>query len=194
MRPGSITQSPPRRLGYGRVSTEKQSQQQQQAKLKAADCEVIRTEQISSGKAKRPQLEATLADLQQGDTLVVVKLDRLARSLRELLEISSSLQEKGADLVVLDQAIDTSTPAGRLMFNMLGAIGEFERELAIERTRDSVAHRKATGANLGGRPKTYTEDQARLAKRLFEEGQSRVQIGKNLNLGRMTVARILEGA
>ena len=189
-----MTESSPRRLGYGRVSTEKQSQQQQQAKLKAADCEVIRTEQISSGKAKRPQLEATLADLQQGDTLVVVKLDRLARSLKELLEISSRLQEKGADLVVLDQAIDTTTPAGRLMFNMLGAIGEFERELAIERTRDSVAHRRAAGGDLGGRPKTYTEDQVRLAKRLFEEGQSKAQIAESLGLKRPTVYRMLEEA
>lgn len=87
-----------------------------------------------------------LGSLRPGDQLVVAKLDRLARSLVELLTIAADLEARGIDLVVLDQAIDTSTPAGRLMFQVLGAVSQFERELAIERTRASVAHRRATGA------------------------------------------------
>jgi len=183
-----------RKLGYGRVSTEQQSQEQQQAQLEAAGCSVIRTEQISSGKADRAELQATLADLQQGDTLVICKLDRLARSLKELLEITADLEARGVDLVVLDQHLDTTTPTGRLTFQVLGAVAQFEREMAIERTRASVEHRRATGGNLGGRKCSYSSQQVDLGRRLRAEGKSITEISQALNLSRGSTHRMLQEA
>ena len=186
--------SKPRRLGYGRVSTDRQTQAQQHEQLTKAGCDVIRTEQISSGKAERPELEATLQDLQKGDTLVVCKLDRLCRSLQELLNLSSELERRQINLCVLDQQLDTSTPAGKLMFHVLGAVAEFERSLAIERTRASVAHRKANGGDVGGRPRSFNPEQLALAQQLQEQGQSVAAISRALGLGRMTVSRMLRSA
>ena len=180
-----------RRWGYGRVSTEQQTEAQQRAQLEAAGCDEVITEQISSGKADRPGLAQVLGALQRGDQLVVAKLDRLARSLVELLAIASDLEAGGIDLVVLDQAIDTSTPAGRLMFQVLGAVSQFERELAIERTRASVAHRRAIGGDLGGRRKSYSDQQLALGHRLRGEGQSISQIAAALGLSRGTTHRLL---
>lgn len=181
-----------RRLGYGRVSTEHQSEAQQRDQLAAAGCCEVFTETISSGKADRPQLAAVLAELQPGDTLTVCRLDRLARSLRELLTIAADLEARGVHLQVLDQAIDTSTPAGRLMFQVLGAVAEFERNMAIERTRDSVAHRRATGGDLGGRRVSYTAEQQQLGQRLRAEGQSISQVAKALGLSKGTAHRMLQ--
>jgi DNA invertase Pin-like site-specific DNA recombinase len=182
-----------RRLGYGRVSTEHQSEAQQRDQLAAAGCCQVFTETISSGKTARPQLAAVLAELQPGDTLTVCKLDRLARSLQELLTIAADLQGRGINLQVLDHAIDTSTPTGRLMFQVLGAVAEFERTLAIERTRDSVAHRRASGGNLGGRKPSYTSEQQQLGQRLRAEGQSISQVAAALGLSKGTAHRMLQG-
>jgi DNA invertase Pin-like site-specific DNA recombinase len=188
----SIAAPAGRRWGYGRVSTEQQTEAQQRAQLEAAGCDEVVTEQISSGKADRPGLAQVLGALQPGDQLVVAKLDRLARSLVELLAIAADLEDRGIDLVVLDQAIDTSTPAGRLMFQVLGAVSQFERELAIERTRASVAHRRATGGDLGGRRKSYSDEQLALGHRLRAEGQSISQIAAALGLSRGTTHRLLQ--
>jgi DNA invertase Pin-like site-specific DNA recombinase len=116
----------------------------------------------------------------------------LARSLVELLTITADLEARGVDLVVLDQALDTSTPAGRLMFQVLGAVAQFERELAIERTRASVEHRRATGGDLGGRRRSYTDAQIQLGHRLRAEGQSVSQIAGVLGLSRGTTHRLLQ--
>jgi DNA invertase Pin-like site-specific DNA recombinase len=133
-----------------------------------------------------------LGALQRGDQLVITKLDRLARSLVELLTIAADLEARGVELLVLDQAIDTSTPAGRMMFQVLGAVGQFERELAIERTRASVAHRRSIGADLGGRRKSYSVQQLQLGQRLRAEGQSISQIAQALGLSRGTTHRLLQ--
>lgn len=183
-----------RKLGYGRVSTETQSEAQQREALEAAGCSQVFTETISSGKADRPQLAAVLAELQPGDTLVICKLDRLARSLRELLTMAADLEARGIHLQVLDQAIDTSTPAGRLTFHVLGAVAEFERNMAIERTRDSVAHRRATGGDLGGRRVSWKPAQQQLGLRLRAEGQSIGEIAKALGLSKGSTHRMLQTA
>jgi DNA invertase Pin-like site-specific DNA recombinase len=181
-----------RRVGYGRVSTEQQSEAQQRAQLQAAGCEVINTETISSGRKDRPGLALVLSELQPGDTLVVCKLDRLARSLQELLAIAADLEARQINLQVLDQAIDTTTPTGRLLFQLLGAVGEFERQLAIERTRASVEHRRSTGGNLGGRPKSYTPEQHRLGHRLKDEGESVTGVARALGISRAAAGRLLQ--
>jgi DNA invertase Pin-like site-specific DNA recombinase len=180
-----------RRVGYGRVSTATQTEEQQLAQLRAAGCHEVHTETISSGKKDRPVLVQVMADLQAGDTLVICKLDRWARSLKELLVMAAELEERGVALHVLDQSIDTSTPTGRLMFQVLGAVAEFERELGIQRSRDSVAHRRATGGDLGGRRKSYTPEQAEMAGRLRSEGESFRAIARTLGLSLATVQRIL---
>lgn len=181
-----------RRVGYGRVSTAHQTEAQQQAQLEAVGCDAIHTETISSGRRERPVLAQVLEELQPGDTLVICKLDRLARSLQELLTIAADLEQRGIQLQVLDQAIDTATPTGRLLFQLLGAVGEFERSLAIERTRASVEHRRATGGNLGGRPRAYSDQQQALGRRLQEEGQSVTAIARVLGLPRATTSRMLQ--
>ena len=183
-----------RKLGYGRVSTETQSEDQQREALVAAGCSEVFTETISSGKAARPQLQAVLAELREGDVLVICKLDRLARSLRELLTMAAELEARGCHLQVLDQAIDTSTPAGRLTFHLLGAIAEFERGMAIERTRDSVAHRRANGGDLGGRRVSYSAEQQQLGQRLRAEGQSISQVARQLGLSKGSTHRMLQAS
>jgi DNA invertase Pin-like site-specific DNA recombinase len=181
-----------RKVGYGRVSTEHQSEAQQRAQLLAAGCDSISTETISSGRKDRPGLAQVLSDLQPGDTLVICKLDRLARSLQELLTIAADLENRGVHLQVLDQAIDTTTPTGRLLFQLLGAVGEFERQLAIERTRASVEHRRSNGGNLGGRPKSYTPEQHRLGHRLKQEGESVTGVARALGISRAAAGRLLQ--
>ena len=178
--------------GYGRVSTENQTEGQQRAALEAAGCHEIVTETISSGKKERPGLRRVMDQLEAGDTLVICKLDRWARSLQELLAMSAELDAKGVNLQVLDQQIDTSTAAGRLLFQMLGAVAEFERSLAIQRTHDSVAHRRASGGNLGGRPKSYTPQQQALGLKLRADGQSISQIAAQLGLAKGTCHRMLQ--
>ena len=192
--PAVPEQRRPKSLGYGRVSTESQTEDQQRAALEAAGCHEVVTETISSGKKERPGLRRVMDQLEAGDTLVICKLDRWARSLQELLTMSAELEARGVHLQVIDQQIDTSTPAGRLLFQMLGAVAEFERSLAIQRTHDSVAHRRATGGNLGGRPKAYTPQQQALGLKLRADGQSISQIAAQLGLTKGTCHRMLQGA
>lgn len=188
----TASSSKARRVGYGRVSTEHQSEAQQKAQLQAAGCSEVITETISSGRKDRPGLARVLQQLQPGDTLVICKLDRLARSLQELLAVAADLEARGIHLQVLDQAIDTTTPTGRLLFQLLGAVGEFERSLAIERTRASVEHRRSTGGSLGGRPKSYTAEQHRLGHRLKAEGESVSGVARALGISRATAGRLLQ--
>jgi len=183
-----------RKLGYGRISTEQQNEAQQRSQLQAAGCDDVITEQISSGRKERPGLARVLQELQPGDTLVISKLDRLARSLQELLSISADLEARNINLQVLDQAIDTTTPTGRLLFSMLGAVAEFERSLAIERTRASVEHRRSTGGSLGGRPKSYSPEQHRLGHRLKAEGESVSGVARALGISRAAAGRLLQEA
>ena len=141
-------------IGYARTSTIEQgaSFEAQTKQLKAAGCDKIFKEQVSAVSPEREQLEAALDYAREGDVLVVTKLDRLARSVPHLCEIGQRLDAKGVGLKVLDQAIDTTTPTGRLMFNMLGAIAQFERELIRERMMVGIAKAKAEGKYKGRAP------------------------------------------
>jgi DNA invertase Pin-like site-specific DNA recombinase len=125
------------KVGYGRTSTlEQQAGLDAQFRdLKAAGCEKIFSEQVSA-VGNRPQLEAALDFIREGDTLVITKLDRLARSTQHLLEIAERVKSKGAELAILNIGADTSTATGRLMFTVIGAIACFERELMLERQRE----------------------------------------------------------
>ena len=177
-------------IGYARSSTVDQETgyQAQMKTLKAAGCDKIFAEKVSS-IAHRTQLEAAIDYAREGDTLVVTKLDRLARSVAHLVAIGARLDAKGVSLKVLEQAIDTSTSTGRLMFNMLGAIAQFERELMLERQREGVAKAKAEGKYKGRSPTARAKGPE--VHRLRSEGLGATAISKRLNISRASVYRVL---
>jgi DNA invertase Pin-like site-specific DNA recombinase len=177
-------------IGYARSSTVDQEAgfQAQIKALKGAGCEKVFGEQVSA-TAQREQLEAALEYAREGDTLVVTRLDRLARSVSHLVAIGDRLGTKGVALKVLDQAIDTSNCTGRLMFNMLGAIAQFERELMLERQREGIAKAKAEGKYRGRAPTARAK--ASEIRRLHGERIGPTEIAKRLGISRASVYRVL---
>jgi DNA invertase Pin-like site-specific DNA recombinase len=178
-------------IGYARTSTVEQeaSFEAQQAQLKAAGCEKVFGERVSAVAPEREQLDAALEYTRDGDVLVVTKLDRLARSVPHLCEIGKRLDAKGVGLKVLDQAIDTTTPTGMLMFNMLGAIAQFERELIRERMLVGVAKAKAEGKYKGRAPTARIK--ADRVRELKAAGVGPSAIARQLGISRTSVFRIL---
>ena len=156
------------RIGYGRISTRDQNPDGQQDALAAAGCEQVFIDQASGKLASRPKLDQALRVARDGDQLVITKLDRLGRSLEHLIALSGQLQTRGVDLVVLDQGIDTSTAIGRMFFQILGAIAEFEHALMSERTRDGLAAARTRGRTGGQKPK-LTPRQAKIAQAMYDE-------------------------
>lgn len=138
-------------FGYARVSTQDQTLDLQQDALKAAGCTRIFTETMSGSKAERPGLTDAFDHLRAGDTLVVWRLDRLGRTLKDLLELVARLEREGVAFKSLTEQIDTTTPAGTLIFHLFGALAEFERALIRERTQAGLVAARARGRN-GGRP------------------------------------------
>ena len=136
--------------------------------LAAAGCDQVFIDKASGKLARRPELDRALLVARAGDQLVVTKLDRLGRSLEHLIDLSKDLQARGVDLVVLDQGIDTSTAVGRMFFQILGAIAEFEHALMSERTMDGLAAARARGRTGGQKPK-LTPRQARIAQQMYDE-------------------------
>jgi DNA invertase Pin-like site-specific DNA recombinase len=157
------------RIGYGRVSNHDQHPEAQHDALTVAGCEQIFIDTASGKLARRPELDkALLSANRPGDQLIVTKLDRLRRPLENLIDLSTTLQVRGVDLVVLDQGIDTSTALGRIFFQILGSIPEFERALMSERTRDGLAAACARG-RTGGQKRKLGPRQVRLARQMYEE-------------------------
>jgi DNA invertase Pin-like site-specific DNA recombinase len=156
------------RIGYGRVSTRDQNPDGQHDALDAAGCDEVFVDKASGKLASRPKLDEALRISRKGDQLVVTKLDRLGRSLEHLMALSKQLQAKQVDLVVLDQGIDTSTAVGRMFFQILGAIAEFEHALMSERTRDGLDAARARGRTGGQKPK-LTARQAKIAQDMYDE-------------------------
>lgn len=140
-------------VGYARVSTIGQSLDVQRSKLNAFGCDEIFEDRHTGTTADRPKLKQCRKYVREGDSLVITKLDRLARSTYHLTQIAEELKEKGVDLVVLDQNIDTSTPTGKLLFNMLASIAEFETEIRKERQMEGIAKAKEKGVRFGRKSK-----------------------------------------
>lgn len=155
-------------IGYARVSTLDQNDSLQLDALKTAGCEKVFTDKISGTVAERPGLTKVKDHLRKGDTLVIWRLDRLGRSLKDLLDWGAYLEKNGIALKSLQENIDTSTPTGKLVFHIFGALAEFERNLIVERTRAGLASARARG-RLGGRPKTLNRDKRQLAVDLYNE-------------------------
>ncbi len=150
-------------IGYARVSSVGQSLEVQNDKLSGYGCAEIFSDKKTGTTADRPELQACLKYVRKGDSLVITKLDRLARSTFHLTQIAKQLEDKGVDLIVLDQKIDTSTPTGRLMFNMLASIAEFETEIRKERQLEGIAKAKENGVQFGRKAKLSSEEVQQLA-------------------------------
>ena len=186
------------RIGYGRVSAWDQDPGAQRDALEAAGCGEVFVDQASGKLAARPELDKALGRLRPGDTLVITRLSQAMRSLRDLIDLSATLAERDIDLVVLEQAIDTTTPQGRLAFHVVGAIDEFQRELVTESTREGLAAARARG-RVGGRPRKLTAAQAVLARQLYDErgpdgkrARTVAQIAATLGVTRATIYRHLD--
>ncbi len=145
------------KIGYARVSTRSQNDDSQVDDLTAYGCEKIFTDTASGKNAARPELDNALAYLREGDVFVITRLSRAMRSLKHLLTLADELRGRGVGLVVLKQQIDTTTPQGRLVFHLLGAIDEFQRELIVEGTREGLAAARARGRTGGKRQHTVAE-------------------------------------
>jgi DNA invertase Pin-like site-specific DNA recombinase len=182
-------------VGYARVSSSGQSLDLQMNKLGAAGCSRIFAEKRSGRQTdNRTELLACLAFLREGDVLVICRLDRMARSVLDLAKIADTLQRKGIALRVLDQAIDTSSPEGRLMFSLLGAFAQFENDIRAERQTDGIAHAKEKGVTFGRR-RALTADQCdRIRMLRKEEAFSVQQLADRFNVGVATIYRALQVA
>lgn len=180
-------------VGYARTSTVDQeySLGAQREQLEALGCSKVFHEQVSSiDKDRRYELEKALDYIRDGDALVVTKLDRLARSVRHLTEITDQLDSKGASLRILDMDLDTSTSTGRLMLNMLGSVAQFEREVLKERQREGIERARKEGKYKGRKP--TAKNQAEDVLEMRAQGWRPAHIARELGIGRSSVYRILK--
>lgn len=176
------------KFGYARVSTLDQSTSIQVEALKNAGCKIVREEKASGTSTKgRPQLATLLEFIDKGDTLVVTRIDRLARSIGDLQDIVRHLKAKGADLQAVEQPIDTSTAAGKAFLDMLGVFAEFETNLRRERQMEGIAKAKAAGKYKGRPPSIDTT----AIQALKAEGLGATEIARRLGIGRASVYRAL---
>ena len=178
-------------VGYARVSTDGQSLDAQQAALREAGAERVFSEKQSGAKTDRPALARCLASLEAGDMLLVAKLDRLARSTRDLLNTLAAVAERGASFKSLgDGWADTTTPHGRLMLTVLGGLAEFERHLILSRTDEGRVRAKARGVRFGRKPKLTAHQQAEALGRIAQ-GETLVEIARSYNVSHMTISRLV---
>lgn len=178
-------------IGYARTSTLDQIAgfADQKRALERLGAERIFAEQLSAKDADRPELQALLGFVRQGDVVVVTKLDRLARSMRDLLEIVAKIQEAGASLRIEAMNLDTATATGKLMLGVLGSVAEFERDMMLERQRAGIAKAKSEGKYRGRAPTARAK--ADDIRRLASEGKGKVEIARALGVSRASVYRVL---
>lgn len=181
-------------VGYARVSTEQQDTEGQLPDLKKAGCRRIYQETMGGGTLDRPELEKCLDRLEQGDTLVVWRLDRLGRSIRDLLQIVDRLDKSGINFISLKEKFDTSTAAGRLVFHFFAALTQFERELIRERTMAGLSSARARG-RTGGRKKLLSSQQVRVAKMMWDSREhTRHEIAAHFGVSVQTIDRAVKGS
>ena len=178
-------------LGYARVSTEDQNPDLQLAALKQAGCTSLFTDKATGAHVKRPELTKCLKALNEGDTLTVWKLDRLGRSLRDLIGLLDDLKARGVAFRSLTEAIDTTTATGRAMWQMVGILAELERSLIQERTTAGRSAAVARGVKMGRKHK-LTLQQVTYAKKLIEQGERHDMVAQSLNVSRRTLYRALQ--
>ena len=181
-------------IGYARVSTEQQETEAQLPELRKAGCKRIYEETMGGGTMERPELERCLERLEKGDTLVVWRLDRLGRSIRDLLQIVDRLDKNGINFISLKERFDTSTAAGRLIFHFFAALTQFEKELIRERTMAGLSSARARG-RLGGRKKVLTAQQTRVVKTMWDSREhTRHEIAAHFTVSVATIDRVLKAS
>lgn len=181
-------------IGYARVSTDDQNLNLQRDALKQSGCDQIFEDQLSGAKAERPGLLEALKYARSGDTLVVWRLDRLSRSLKNLIEMVAKLDERSIGLKSLHEAVDTSSTSGKLIFHIFGALAEFERNLIRERTQAGLIAARARGRK-GGRPKALNLDKQALAVKLYDEKNHTVnQICELMGISKPTLYTYIDAA
>ncbi len=177
----------PYKFGYARVSTLQQDEALQHDALRQAGCDRIFVDKASGKLESRPALDALLDQARPGDIVAVWRLDRLGRSLRHLIETVADLEHRGVAFMSLTENIDTSTPGGKLVFHLFGALAEFERDLIRKRTEAGLAAARARG-RVGGRPTVWTEAKLRTARAMHVSGEHDVAtIARVLGVGRVRV-------
>ena len=179
-------------IGYARVSTDDQSTLNQIPLLKKAGCERIYEETASGAKWNRPQLQDCLKHLRPGDTLVVWKLDRLSRSLRDLLQIMDQIDKAGATFKSVTEAIDTTGACGRLMLSLLGAFAAFERDMIKERTQLGLKRAKANGKHLGPRFALSPNREADAVRMVTSGEKNQSEVAVLMGLSKSTMSRIMD--
>ena len=182
------------KFGYARVSTKDQNLALQMDALKREGCQTIFQEKMSGTKSNRPELRKMMEQLRADDVIVIWKLDRLGRSLRDLVNLVNEIQTKGAGLKSLNDSINTTTPHGKLTFYLFAALAEFERDMISERTKAGLAAARARGRK-GGRPKGLSKaakDKAMIAKTLYEQREMSIsEICKYLSIAKSTLYKYL---
>jgi len=177
------------KIGYARVSTQEQNLSLQLDALQVAGCDTIYREKVTSAKKERPELQKLMGQLRVGDVVVVWKLDRLGRSLQDLVSLVNEVQGKGAEFQSLNDHIDTTTPQGKFTFHLFAALAEFEQGIIRERTKAGLAAARARGRK-GGRPKGLSKEAqhtAMIAETLYQDGDLTVkQICRQLSISRGT--------
>jgi DNA invertase Pin-like site-specific DNA recombinase len=181
-------------IGYARVSTDDQNAELQVDALKKSGCLKVFTDKASGSLANRPELDRMLDQLRPGDVVVVWRLDRLGRSLKNLIALVEELAEKGVGFRSLTESINTTTANGKLFFSVMGALAEFERDLVRERTLAGLAAARARG-RVGGRPPVMTADKVMVARKMYASREHTVEaIAKTLGVSRKTIYRHLAPA
>lgn len=177
-------------IGYARVSTDDQSLDSQTDALSAAGAEKVFADKISGSRRTRPELDRMLEQLRDGDVVTVTKYDRLARSLKDLLEIVETIRERGAGFRSLAEDIDTTTPAGRLVFHVFASIAQFERERISERTKEGLDAARKRG-RVGGRPPALTAAQRDEVRHMRDvEHRAVAEIARLFKVSQRTVRRV----
>jgi len=178
-------------VGYARVSSKSQATDNQIKQLTGFGCQKVYEEQFTGVSSDRPELNRVLKYVREGDSLVVTKLDRLARSATDLGVIARALEAQGVDLVVVDQKIDTSTPSGKLMFTMIGAFAEFERDLIRERCKEGIDKAKERGVKFG-RPAKLGAQEIKSLKEEFESGTiGKSELARKYGVSRASLYRLV---
>lgn len=181
-------------IGYARVSTDDQDLSQQRAALAAAGCTKIYEEKVSGAKRDRPELARMLDHLRESDVVMITRLDRLARSTKDLLDIAEELNERKAGLRSLGEPwADTTSPAGRMILTVFAGIAEFERALIHQRTSAGRSAARSKGVKFG-RPPTLKGERIALGQKLLDEGQTARQVAKALKVHPSTIYRVLRGS
>lgn len=178
------------RIGYSRISTSEQAEslENQEQNLLAHGCKRSFTDVASGAKSKRPGLTAAIDYAREGDTIVVTRLDRLGRTTLDTLRTVQALDERGIRVEALDVNLDTTTPAGRLVLNVIASLAQWERDLLIERTKEGLAHARAQG-RTGGRP-SIPEDKRKAVLAALSSGMSQKQVAEAFGISRSSIYRI----